>query len=207
MIRTPVEERRKQLVAAALRVVAAKGLAAASTRAIVAEADMALASFHYAFDSRDQLLARLVTEVLESEEKAVLPRHEQGRSLTELVRDSLRGYLAHLQADPTHEQAMLELTQYAIRSGQPLAKRQYEHYTRIALTSLEVAAENTGHTWSVPLPTVAALLVSLTDGLTLTWLVSRDDEAAEALIDAAATAVAGLAEAGVEGAPRAGAPR
>lgn len=193
MTRTPVEERRRQLVAAALRVVAQKGLAGASTRAIVAEADMALASFHYAFESRDQLLARLVAEVLESEEKAVLPTEVGGRSLTELIRDSLRGYLAHLRADPSYEQAMLELTQYAVRSGLPLARQQYEHYTRIALASLELAAEHTGHTWSVPLPTVAALLVSLTDGLTLTWLVSRDDTAAEALVDAAATAVASLA--------------
>lgn len=180
-------------MAAALRVVAEKGLAGASTRAIVAEADMALASFHYAFESRDQLLERLVAEVLQSEEKAVVPTAIGGRSLTELIRDSLLGYLSHLRSDPAHEQAMLELTQYAVRSGLPLARQQYEHYTRIALASLELAAEHTGHAWSVPLPTVAALLISLTDGLTLTWLVSRDDAAAEALIDAAATAVASLA--------------
>ena len=50
MARTPVDVRRRELIAAALRVVASRGLHEASTRAIVAEAGMSLASFHYAFE-------------------------------------------------------------------------------------------------------------------------------------------------------------
>ncbi|MDN5821519.1 MAG: TetR family transcriptional regulator, partial [Brachybacterium sp.] len=73
MARTPVEERRRALIVAAFRVVASQGLSAASTRAIVAEAGMSLASFHYAFESRDELIDLLITEVLANEEKAVLP--------------------------------------------------------------------------------------------------------------------------------------
>ena len=40
----------------ALTVIARDGVHAATTRAIVAEAGMALASFHYAFRSRDELI-------------------------------------------------------------------------------------------------------------------------------------------------------
>ena len=53
MARIPAAQRRDALIGAALQVVADRGVAAATTRAIVAEAGMSLASFHYAFESRD----------------------------------------------------------------------------------------------------------------------------------------------------------
>ena len=61
--RIPAAERRSALIEAALRVVARNGLAQATTRAIVAEAGMSLASFHYVFDSRDELIDELITTV------------------------------------------------------------------------------------------------------------------------------------------------
>lgn len=194
MARTPVEERRTALVAAALRVVAARGLSGASTRTIVAEAGMSLASFHYAFESRDELIDVLITEVLAKEEKAVLPDELAGKTLAELLHDGLMGYLHHLRSDPTHEQAMLELTQFALRSRPPLAQQQYAQYNRIAVASLELAAHHTGQRWTAPLDTVAKLMVAFTDGLTLSWLVERDDAAADNLVAAAAQALASLAE-------------
>lgn len=194
MVRTPVEERRRALVAAALRVVASQGLSRASTRAIVAEAGMSLASFHYAFESRDELIDLLITEVLAKEEKAVVPGDLSGKSLVELLSEGLMGYLHHLRTHASHELAMLELTQYALRARVPLARQQYEQYTRIAVQSLELAALRTGTRWTVPLHTAAKLLVSFTDGLTLSWLMDRDDALAEEIVAAAARAVAGLAE-------------
>ena len=193
MAHTPVEERRKALIAAALRVIATRGLGGASTRAIVGEAGMSLASFHYAFTSRDELLDRLITEVLAKEEKAIAPAELTGRSLTELLAEGLSGYLAHLRATPSREQAMLELTQFALRERPELARQQYAEYTRMAVAMLELAATHTGQRWSAPLPVVARLLITVTDGLTLTWLVDRDDALAEDVVHAAARAVASLA--------------
>lgn len=193
MARTPVEVRRKALVAAALRVAASRGLHEASTRAIVAEANMSLASFHYAFESRDELIDLLTVEVLAAEEKAVIPADPVGKSLTELLTEGLRGYIAHLRADPTREQAMLELTQYALRTRLPLAQEQYALYMRSALASLDLAAQHTGSRWTVPVTTVAQLLIALTDGLTLSWLVNRDDAGIDDAVRAAAHAIAALA--------------
>lgn len=194
MTRTPVEERRRELVAAAVRVIGTRGVAGASTRAIVAEAKMSLASFHYAFNSRDELLDLLIEEVLVRAEKAVLPADVEGKSLRELLEEGLMGYLDHLRGDPTHEQAMLELTLLAQRTRQSLARRQYEEYARIARASLDLAAQVTGHRWATPMETVAGLLVALTDGITIGWLVDRDDAAAEQKVQAAAQALAELAE-------------
>lgn len=193
MPRTPVEDRRRALLAAAFRVVAARGLTGASTRAIVAEAGMSLASFHYAFASRDELLDLLITEVVAKEEKAIAPAEIAGRDLTDLLTAGLMGYLDHLRADPPREHAMLELTQYALRERPQLARDVYAQYERIAIAALDLAASVTGVRWSVPEPVVARLLLAVTDGITLTWLVDRDDARAEAVVAAAGVAVAALA--------------
>ena len=193
MARIPVEERREALIDAAFRVIGEQGLSRASTRAIVAEAGMSLASFHYAFESRDQLLELLITEVLASEQRAILPANLKGKSLTALLTEGLQGYLNHLRADPGREQAMLELTQYALRSALPLAEGQYVQYTRFALESLELAARQTDSEWTVPTPVVARLLVALTGGFTISWLIDRDDAHARASVEAAATTIASLA--------------
>ncbi|WP_173924512.1 TetR/AcrR family transcriptional regulator [Agromyces sp. Marseille-P2726] len=197
MTRIPAAERRSALIEAALRVVSRHGIAQATTRAIVAEAGMSLASFHYAFDSRDELIDELITTVVEREQQAVIPDVVPGGDLREIIESGLHRYFEHLKADPEHEQAMLELTQYALRSPErhPLAVAQYARYAALAEQALEAAATSADATWRVPVATVARVLVAFTDGLTLTWLVDRDDDAARAVAHAAADAVSRMADA------------
>lgn len=206
MVRIPVDERRRALIDAAVHVISDRGLAAASTRAIVAEANMSLASFHYAFESREELLDLLLTEVLSHEEKAILPENFSDKSLHELIEAGLLGYLEHLRTNPAREQAMLELTQFALRERVALARNQYAQYLGIASPALEYAAQATNQRWAVPLDTVASLLLSFTDGITLSWLVNRDDPSARLVCRAAAQAVASLAEPCVPGAFAAASP-
>lgn len=196
MAHIPVHERRRALIEATLRVVAARGLGQATTRAIVAEAGMSLASFHYAFESRDELIDELIKTMVERERAAVLPELVPGSSLQEVIEAGLLGYFGHLRNDPEHEQAMLELTQYALRSEErsSLARTQYTSYAEIAESSLIFAATYTASRWLVPVPSVARVLLALTDGLTLSWLVDRDDESARAAIATAARALSALAE-------------
>ncbi|KQP55970.1 hypothetical protein ASF51_12625 [Agreia sp. Leaf283] len=189
------QDRRVELVAAAFRVVAARGVAAASVRAICQEAGMALASFHYAFESRDALMAELVNVVVEAERGAMLPPLAPGESFRDTVRLGLERYLQHLRSDPHREKAMLELTQYALRTPalEAVASRQYERYHALAEDALATAAELWNVTLTMPIVDVARILVVVTDGVTLSWLVTRDDEAAARALDFAADSVAGLA--------------
>ncbi|QTX04162.1 TetR/AcrR family transcriptional regulator [Agromyces archimandritae] len=197
MARIPAAERRTALVQAALGVVAREGISHATTRAIVAEAGMSLASFHYAFASRDELIDELIAHVVQDEREALLlPEFAEGRSLPEVVEAGFRAYFAHLQADPGREQAMLELTWYALRSPErhPIAREQYARYAEMARDVLEAAARRTGARWLAPVDTVASVLIALTDGLTVTWLVNRDDAAAEAFVRAASDTLTRMAE-------------
>ena len=70
MNRIPADQRRALLVQAALRVIAKQGVSGATTRAIVAEAGMSLASFHYAFRSHDEMMRELVAYVVDAESMA-----------------------------------------------------------------------------------------------------------------------------------------
>ncbi|MGH3704140.1 MAG: TetR/AcrR family transcriptional regulator [Agromyces sp.] len=196
MARIPASERRAALVQAALRVVSQRGIAHATTRAIVAEAGMSLASFHYAFDSRDELIDELITTVVAREQEAVLPDDLQGHDLRDMLEAGVLRYFEHLRGDPEHEQAMLELTQYALRSPErhPLAVAQYDKYTELGARSLAAAAELAGVVWTTPVEQVARVLIAFTDGLTLTWLVTRDDDVARAVAHAAADALSRMAE-------------
>lgn len=198
MTRIPVADRRTALVQAALRVVARDGVAAATTRRIAAEAGMPLASFHYAFASRDELMAELIEAAVESEQRdfaPVLSGEPGGVGMRDALRAGLQRYFDGLRADPDREKAMLELTQWALREPgfEPLAQRQYARYHEVAAQAAAGAARLTGCEWMRPLGEIARILVSFTDGLTLAWLVTRDDAAAAATMDVAADALAALA--------------
>lgn len=207
MARIPVADRRAELISAALRVVATDGVAAATTRAIVAEAGMSLASFHYAFASRDELLAELVAHVVEHE-RVVL---DVGELLTEegaggtppptleaVVRAGLERYVDLLCADPAKEAAMQELSGYAMRTPglEYLAIEQYRRYEELASEALTLAATVSGSTWTQPVDEVARTVIAFTDGLTLGWLVRRDDAEARRLVGTVARLVVTLAEPG-----------
>jgi TetR/AcrR family transcriptional regulator, regulator of biofilm formation and stress response len=187
MARLPVEERRAALVDAALRVMARGGLGAGTTRAIVGEAGMSLASFHYAFSSRDDLLTELVRRVVGREFSAATAGMTADDGLAGCLRHAARGYLEHLEREPGHEQLMLELTLHALRNPRlrSLAREQYRAYTEAATRLLEQAAELTGERWARPVPELARLLITMVDGATTTWLVDRDTAATRAALDMA----------------------
>jgi AcrR family transcriptional regulator len=180
------------LIQAALRVISRDGVAAATTRAIAAEAGMSLASLHYAFSSRDELIAYVVQE----QTTAALGAIEPGDDLASTIGNALRAFLGVVAADPRRELAMFELTQYALRTPglADAAKRQYDGYHAAAVQVVTAVGELAGQRWKRPVDEMARIVVTLTDGLTLRWLVDRDTDAAAAVIDFAAHALAALAE-------------
>ena len=200
MTRIPVADRRTALVQAALRVVARDGVAAATTRRIVAEAGMPLASFHYVFASRDELMGELIEAAVAGEQRDLDPllaavTDADARAMRDVLRAGLQHYFDGVRADPDREKAMLELTQWALREPgfEPLARRQYARYHQLAAHAAAEAARLTGSSWTRPIEEVARILVAFTDGLTVGWLVTRDDAAAAATMDVAADALAALA--------------
>ncbi|HEY0249404.1 MAG TPA: TetR family transcriptional regulator C-terminal domain-containing protein [Gryllotalpicola sp.] len=190
----PAAERREALIAAALRIVARDGVAAATTRAVVAEAGMPLASFHYVFGSHDELMTELIQHAITEEYRSIAPllgSEVTEATIGELVYQGLVRYLDSVKADPERERGMLELTQYALRDPGTahLARTQYERYTELVQMALEAAAGRTGWRWRVPVVEVARMVVAIADGMTVSWLVRGDDAESLALARSAARAV------------------
>jgi AcrR family transcriptional regulator len=185
--RLSAEARRAALVEAAVQVMSRHGLAAGTTRAIAAEAGMSLASFHYAFASRDELLRELVHRVVGHELSAATADLPAGAGPAECLRAAAAGYLDHLEREPGAEMLMFELAMHSLRDPalRPLARQQYRAYTAAATRLLEQISTATGVAWRRPAPELARLLVTLIDGATTTWLIDRDTAATRAVLDAA----------------------
>ena len=156
---------------------------------------MPLASFHYAFRSRDELIREVIASVVEGEKAAAVDSLVAGVDLRTTVRAGLQAYFDLVVARPSHEQAMFELFHYSLRTDDlaDLPGAQYERYHAIARDVLEVGARLTGMRWVTPVDDVARLVVVFTDGVTLAWLGDRNADAAARTMDLAATAITALA--------------
>jgi AcrR family transcriptional regulator len=196
MARMSATDRRSALLEAAFRVIAAEGVSAATTRAIVAEAGMSLASFHYAFTSRDEMMRELIRHVIENQAVAAFSSLRYGVDLRTAIRDGLQAFFAVVVADPAHEQTMFELMQYSLRTPElaQLPREQYSGYRNAVSGLLETAAADTGMSWLLPLDDVARMVVAMTDGITLAWLADGDAAAGSRVIEFAATSIAALAQ-------------
>ena len=207
------DARRAELLQAALRVMSRDGVAAGTTRAIVAEAGMPLATFHYCFRSRNELLRELITLVTTMERDAAaaamagddataatrapaVPR--RCTTATTSARRSGRGCAATSACSPrTPATSCSSSSSTTTRCARPSCAtwpiEQYRRYYDTATQLLVTAAEVGGMRWTVELPVLARLVVTLTDGATTTWLADRDTDATLAALDLAADYVAGLA--------------
>jgi AcrR family transcriptional regulator len=195
--RIPLADRRAALLAAAIRVIAREGLTAATTRAIVAEAGMPLGSFHYAFDSREAMLSAVIDTVTSDERIAAettLSRTEVPADLASTLVAGIVQYIDLLEVDPEREQALQELSIYAIRHDHPAAVDQLRAYHRSVEHSLTLAADACDVDWTIPVAEVSRFLVVVLDGITTAWLADRDGAAARRTAEFAAGALTALAE-------------
>lgn len=195
MTRLSSEARRAAIVRAAVRVIAREGLAAATTRAIASEARMPLASFHYVFRSRDEMIRELVAFVVDNERLAAMASLQPSPDARSTIRAGIQAYFDLVVFEPGREQAMFELFHYALRTAQleDLPRVQYDSYHRIVAEVLLAGAEHANIQWSIPIADLARLTVAFTDGLTLSWLADRDNAAAGRLMDAMADALVSFA--------------
>ncbi|WP_028851563.1 TetR/AcrR family transcriptional regulator [Thermocrispum municipale] len=185
MSRVPVDVRRRELVDAAITVMARDGIAKATTRAIVTEAGVHLGLFHYCFKSKEDMLLRVIETLHERHLRAVLDSVDPQLGFEEMVRAALREYWARVEQFPAEHQLTYELTQYALRNPAlaGVARRQYELHLEYARAFLAAVAQAAGVRWTVPLDVLARKVQSAVDGVTLAWIVDRDTSATLAVLD------------------------
>ncbi|GHA93796.1 TetR/AcrR family transcriptional regulator [Streptomyces termitum] len=180
MARMPSAERRRQLVEAAIRAMVRDGVARTTTRSICAEAGVSLSVFHYCFDSKQALLEAAIETIIGDYTARVMKAVEPRGTLRETVRAALRTYWEDVTGRPDAHMLTYDLTQYALREPgfEHLARAQYEQYVRSATALVEQVGAVRGEAPRVPVRTLARHLAAAVDGMTLQYLVLRDEEAA-----------------------------
>ena len=191
--RMSAEDRRAQLIDAAIRVMTREGVAKATTRAIAAEAGMPLGVFHYAFRSKAELMA-VVTRTIAQQSKAEIDAATLSGGSDdpfELIVSGLYAYFDHVVAHPGQHLVTYELTTTALRDPEleEVAKQQYDYYLGELESLLVAVAKLLDFEFTVPVPVVTRYVFSVTDGLALNWLARGDEDEARQVVDLTARTV------------------
>ncbi len=179
-----VEERRVQLVEAAIAVMTREGVRKATTRAIVAEAGASLSVFHYCFDSKSALLEEVVRTIVGRTAALAQDALSGVDGQDDALLASLLAYWDHVTAHPSEHLLTYEVTQHCMRHPEleEVARAQYDLYASVI--GKHLAATLPGEPDPETVAVVARYVAVIVDGLTLNWLARRDDAEAVAVLKA-----------------------
>ncbi|MCS7483529.1 TetR/AcrR family transcriptional regulator [Umezawaea endophytica] len=179
------DTRRRMLVAAALRVMKREGIAAATTRAICAEAGMPHGAFHYCFRSKQELYAALLaTDInitLDVEWPAVDPRAEP----VENLRTLLRSWWSAVETDPEAQLVLSELVNLALRDPELGELPAWGHRTYLdkAVSRVDHFAAEARLHLTIDTRAFAEMVVAALGGVIDSWLSHRDATTAVETLD------------------------
>ncbi|MFH8805608.1 TetR/AcrR family transcriptional regulator [Streptomyces sp. NPDC017936] len=179
------EERRRLLVAAALRVMKRDGIAAASTRAISAEADMPHGAFHYCFRSKKELYAALLASDIEIDLTEAWPDIHPEMSTEDNIRTLLHAFWSQIENDPEGQLVLFDLGSLALRDPELQDLPQWEERAALekAAGYLRRFAQEAELEYSQPEECLAELLLASLNGITWSWLSHKDNVRAREALD------------------------
>ncbi|MEU1799557.1 TetR/AcrR family transcriptional regulator [Streptomyces sp. NPDC019937] len=177
--------RRERLVAAALRVMKRDGIAAATTRAICAEADMPHGAFHYCFRSKQELYAALLSTDINLTLDAAWPAVVPAADPAESIRALFRTYWAAVQEDPETQLVLTELVHLALREPELSELPAWEHraYHDKVVSHLERFMDEAQLELTVATRVLAEMVISALSGVVSSWLSHRDSAVAMEALD------------------------
>jgi AcrR family transcriptional regulator len=196
--RRSVEERREQLIDAAIQVLATEGLGRATTRNITEQANLALGAFHYAFRSKDELLESVIERVVSATERVLQDAVEDVRDdPNRAIPRMLEEFWDFIDETPDLQLAQYELTVHALRNPKMrrLAVDQHRRYTDAIRGVLEQVPNGPEGQDAQDL---ARYVAATMDGLVLHRLVEEDVEAGRRRLRLHQTALQSLVQGGSE---------
>ncbi|MFT4201755.1 TetR/AcrR family transcriptional regulator [Gordonia sp. (in: high G+C Gram-positive bacteria)] len=193
MARMTVEQRRAALVDAAYEVIGQHGVEGATTRKVCAQAQMPLASFHYAFESRMALLAAVIDQAVPRDLVVMIAEIRDDippaglAGIEREVHDTLNNLCALMIQDASRLQAVASLAIYAHNHPELRAagREMYTRATHTVAQTLHAAAEKQGTSWSIDVEELGTLLISATDAIKMAYLTTGDEGITRQVVDGA----------------------
>lgn len=193
MTYVPAEQRRREFVEAAARVIAERGVAGATTRRIAEAAGAPAATLHYCFRNKEEIFYELFKQQAERiEEKAGYGSAGEGlgATATRLLEEIVAWYLS----EPDYCRSQVELLMWSIKQAKSadLAVRAYEIHAKIYS---EVLRHGLAPGDDESLVEPFAYQIALTsDGLALQWFTYQDDAKLRSAMELAAETLSALAD-------------
>jgi AcrR family transcriptional regulator len=182
--RVPATQRRDDLVQAAIRVATREGLAAATTRRIAEEAGVSVGIVHYCFRSKEELLGEVVKE-LATEAYTAAAEALPGAG-DDLLRAALKAFWTLMESTPERQLLTYEVITWALRTPdvEPIAREQRDRQIDGIQQLMTLIADAARIEWTRPVDDLARMVLNVTDGVVLSWLVDHDSDAAVRSLDA-----------------------
>ncbi len=181
MARIPVAQRRRELIEAAVEVIATHGIDGATTRRIADQAEANVAMVHYCYDSKEDLFAD-VYEFVTGRYREVIEGSDPHTTLPEAARQILRGVMECYLESISFTVTTFELVNWARRQHGDRGIAVYDQ----ALASLRKALEEASSSQPLTaelLEEIVYVLATLADGFAVNWMTFGDVAAARSQID------------------------
>jgi AcrR family transcriptional regulator len=195
MSKLPVAERRRQIIQAAVAVALREGIDRMTTRRVAQEAGVAVGVLHYCFGTRDALLREVITHLVDDTSQSMASVSDGGGDLRSCMSRAIESFCSAVEANPELHLLTYEMATWAVRNPEfaDLGAWQYDCYYRATEAFFDQLAQAARVTWSLPVSTLARLMVALNEGVTLAWLIDRDGARARTTYAAFADLIAEVA--------------
>ncbi|SEO04414.1 TetR/AcrR family transcriptional regulator [Cryobacterium sp. TMT1-3] len=174
-MRVPAVERKSQLIAATVELMRREGVQSVTMRAIAKEANAPLATAHYCFSNKDELMDAAAEAWLRNLNRFAsdVPVHLGLRRAVEQVAE---GYWRSLEEEPASLLAEIELIMWATRNADssPLAAKIYPAYEVELGTMLTAVADSSDDRCVMSIPDLVRCFLMIFDGAAMQYMTDPD---------------------------------
>lgn len=164
-MRVSSEERKEQLISATVEIMRREGVQSVTIRAIAKEANAPLATAHYCFSNKEELMEASAEAWFKNLRRfsSGVPEHLGLRKTVEQVAE---GYWSALEEDPASILAEIELILWATRNAaaSPLAAKIYPAYEVELGNTFSSAAQSSGDLSLIGFDTLVRCFLMIFDG-------------------------------------------
>ncbi|WP_113719686.1 TetR/AcrR family transcriptional regulator [Arthrobacter dokdonensis] len=174
-MRVSAEERKEQLISATVEIMRREGVQSVTIRAIAKEANAPLATAHYCFDNKEELMEAAAEAWFKNLRRfsSDAPEHLGLRKAVEQVAE---GYWRALEEEPASILAEIELILWATRNtaGSPLAAKIYPAYEVELGKLFSTAAENSDEDCLIGFDTLVRCFLMVFDGAAIQFMTAPE---------------------------------
>ncbi|MFC8733677.1 TetR/AcrR family transcriptional regulator [Luteimicrobium sp. NPDC057192] len=187
------EERREQLVEAALAVALREGVEAVTIRSVAREAGVRPGIIHYVFRDKHEMLAALSRRVAAVASTFLDDALTAGGDITTMMHALADGMWKGIEARSHHQLLTIEIATLGARDDRmrAIVLEQLREQWAASEQYLGAAARLAGVQYSMDIALLARMVSAEIDGIQIAWMVEHDDAAAIASFHAIADAILG----------------